>query len=312
MITLVVPSRNRAHTIRVVGESFFSQSKVTEIIFVLDACTDDSEAVINDLASKFPAVRTVILRNETRKGAPYNRIKGYRAASNEFVAFSDDDTYLEPGYLETCLNKLLATGAALVSGRLVTKKPGQTPAQAVAEFGHGSADVPFIKAVTCEQRHNARFTGDLKVPFTVPIGVTRKELLDRFSFDPFYCRGNGYREETDFQMNAFVNGYDMIVTNDVHCIELSRWENRSGGHRMSRFAQLYWSVYYTNYFFRKYYDRYAARLGLRTNRHMALALFTVQQFYALFIRPVRRLHYLIPQLAPKSGAASQAPASRAN
>lgn len=312
MISLVVPSRNRAHTIRIVGESFYSQRKLSEIIFVLDACTDDSEAAIAELAAAYPAVRTVILRNETRKGAPYNRIRGYRAATNEFIAFTDDDTYLEPRYLEVCLNKLLATGAAFVSGRLVTKQPNQTPAQAIEAFGNGTVDLPLLRATTCELRHNARFSADIKVPFTVPIGVTRKELLERFSFDPFYCRGNGYREETDFQMNAFVNGYDMLVTNDVHCVELSRWENRSGGHRMSRFSQLYWSVYYTNYFFKKYYDRYARRLGLNVGRRTALALFTVQHFYGLFIRPMRRLHYLIVPPEPKNAAAPQTPAGGAS
>lgn len=305
MISLIVPSRNRAHTLRIVGESLYRQSKVTEIIFVLDACTDDSEAVIDGLARSFPAIRTVVLRNETRKGAPYNRIKGYRAATSDFIAFTDDDTYLEPGYFETCLNKLLATGAAFVSGRLVTKLPNQTFEQAIAAFGNGTLDGPLLTPVTCELRHSARFTGDMRIPFTGPIGLTRRELLDRFSYDTFYCRGNGYREETDFQMNAFVNGYEMLVTNDVHCVELSRWENRSGGQRISRFAQLYWSIYYTNYFFGKYYERYAERLGLRIGRRLALLIFAVHQFYALFIRPARRLSLFIPRLLPKTAAAPQ-------
>jgi glycosyltransferase involved in cell wall biosynthesis len=308
MITLVIPSRNRAHTLRIVGESFYRQEKLSEIIFVLDASTDDSEIVIDGLARAFPTIRTVVLKNESRQGAPYNRIKGYKAATNEFVAFSDDDTYIEPNYFAVCLQKLLATGAAFVSGRLITKLPHQSFEQAIANFGNGTSDGPLLKPEICELRHSARFTGDVKLPFTVPVGITRKELLERFSYDPYYCRGNGYREETDFQMNAFVNGYDIIATNDVHYVELSRWENRSGGQRMSRAAQLYWSIYYTNYFFGKYYDRYAQRLGLKTGRRMALVRFAFQHFYALFIRPVRRLPYLISLLALKPAAAPQAPA----
>jgi hypothetical protein len=100
-------------------------------------------------------------------------------------------------------------------------------------------------------------------------------------------------------MNVFVNGHDIVVTNDVHCVELSRWENRSGGQRMSRARQLYWSVYYTNYFYEKYYDRYARRVGLKANRHMALCAFALRQFYALFIRPVRHLARLRSRLMPK-------------
>ena len=307
MISLIIPSRNRAHTLRIVGESFYRQKRVTEIIFVLDASTDDSEDVIAGLAQAFPAIRTVVLKNESRKGAPYNRIKGYKAASNDFVAYSDDDTYIEPNYFDVCLQKLLATGAAFVSGRLITKLPTQTFEQAIAEFGNGTSDGPLLRPEICELRHSARFTGDVKLPFTVPVGVTRKALLEQFSYDPFYCRGNGYREETDFQMNAFVNGYDIIATNDVHYVEMSRWENRSGGQRMSRAAQLYWSIYYTDYFFGKYYERYARRLGLTTGRRMALVRFAIQHFYALFIRPARRLPLLISLLAPKPAAAPQTP-----
>ncbi len=58
MITLIVPTRNRAHTLRRVGDSFYTQEPVTEIIFVDDGGSDDSASVIADLAARFPLVRT--------------------------------------------------------------------------------------------------------------------------------------------------------------------------------------------------------------------------------------------------------------
>lgn len=289
MITLIVPSRNRAHTLRLVAHSYYRQKPVNEIIFVCDACTDDTDAVLADLARAYPDVRTVILRNETRRGAPFNRIRGYQAASNDYILYCDDDTYMADGYAEICLRKMQETGAAIVSGRLVHKTPDQTVEQAVRAFGNGHSDGPLIRPMVCELRHDARFEGDLYVPFTIPEILTRKDLLERFSYDVAYCRGNSYREETDYQMNLFVNDYDILVTNDTHCIELSRWENRSGGQRMSRLRQLYWSIYYTNYFYQKYYDRYVRRMGLRANRYTALCAFSLRQFYALFIRPARHL-----------------------
>ena len=37
MITLIVPTRNRAHTLQLVAPSYFAQDDVSELIFVLDA-----------------------------------------------------------------------------------------------------------------------------------------------------------------------------------------------------------------------------------------------------------------------------------
>lgn len=289
MITLIVPTRNRAHTLSRVGESFYTQRLVSEIIFVDDGGSDGSSQVIAGLAQRFPHVRTRLLRHEERRGAAACRTAGYTSASNEFILYSDDDVYLEPGYAETCLAKLQATGAAIVSGRLVHKRPDQTPEAAIAAFGNGrSAAAPF-RRLFCEFRVDARFDGDLTLPLTHSVILTRRRLLETYGYDPYYARGNGYREESDFQMNAFVNGETILMTNAVHCVELSRQENPSGGQRIGRLQRLFWNVFYTNYFYRKYWDRYAARVGLRVPRPMAIGAFAVYQVYVLFFRPAGRL-----------------------
>ena len=46
MISLVVPTRNRAHTLRLVAPSYFEQDGIDQIVFVSDAGDDDSEAVL--------------------------------------------------------------------------------------------------------------------------------------------------------------------------------------------------------------------------------------------------------------------------
>jgi glycosyltransferase involved in cell wall biosynthesis len=289
MITLIVPTRNRAHTLRRVGESFYSQDPVTEIIFVDDGGSDDSVTVIAALATRFPQVRTRILHNDRRRGAAFSRIRGFEQASNDYILFCDDDVVLAPRYAATCLEKLQGTGAAIVSGRLVNKLAHETPEEAVANFrARAGARTPFRRLV-CEFKVEAKFDGDIKMPLTHSVILTRKALLQELSYDPFYASGNGYREESDFQMNAFVNGHDILVTNDTHCVELSKQENPSGGQRVSRLSRLYWNVYYTNYFYRKYYSRYARRVGLHTPRAAAIAIFAVYQVYALFVRPLQKL-----------------------
>lgn len=289
MITLIVPTRNRAHTLRRVGDSFYTQDPVTEIIFVDDGGSDDSASVIADLAARFPQVRTRILHNNRRRGAAFSRIRGFEQATNEFVLFCDDDVVLAPNYAATCLQKLQLTGAAIVSGRLVNKLAHETPEEAIANFRERAvARTPF-RRIVCEFKVEAKFDGDIRMPLTHSVILTRKALLQELSYDPFYAKGNGYREESDFQMNAFVNGHDILVTNDTYCVELSKQENPSGGQRVSRLSRLYWNVYYTNYFYGKYYARYARRVGLRTPKPAAIALFAVYQVYALFVRPLQRL-----------------------
>jgi glycosyltransferase involved in cell wall biosynthesis len=289
MITLVVPTRNRAHTIRLVGESFYLQRLVSEIIFVDDGGSDDSHQVIAALAARFPDTRTVVLRNERRMGAAYSRIRGYENATNEYVMYTDDDIHIAPGYAATCLAKMQSTGAAIVSGRrAVFKRGDQTPEEAIAAFGNGLSDYPPFRKYVCEFREDARFSGDIEMPLTNPVILTRKALLQELSYDPYYSKGNGFREESDFQMNAYVNGHTIVVTNDAFCVELSRQENNSGGNRVNHLTRAFWNVYYTNYFYRKYWDRYAARIGLRMGRRTAVALYALYQVHALFVRPIKR------------------------
>ena len=232
MISLVVPTRNRAHTLRLVAESFFSQPGVSEILFINDQGEDETPEVVQAVARRYPHVQCQVIHNPTRMGASQSRNVGAGLARSDFVLFCDDDEYLGEGYAQICLDKLQVLGAAAVSGRRIYMQDGETPQQALCRFGNGARRAKPLNRTICETVHAARFTGNLKVPFTNANILTRKALLQQFPFDPYYARGNGYREETDYQMNLFVNGYDIYVTNDCHSIHLPWSQVRTGGQRV--------------------------------------------------------------------------------
>jgi glycosyltransferase involved in cell wall biosynthesis len=285
VITLIVPTRNRAHTLRLVAPSYFAQDDVSELIFVSDAGDDDTAAVIAEVARQYPQKILRMLRNEIRLGASQSRNVGIAASTNDIILFCDDDEYLEAGYAKVLLQKLRAMDAGAVSGRRIYMQPGETKPRALQRFGSGMRATKPFRPLICEYVNGAKFTGDIAIPITNAIILTKKSLLLKFPFDDHYARGNGYREETDFQMNLFVNGFDIHVTNDCHSFHLPLSQVRTGGQRTRPLKRLYWSIYYTHYFFGKYYERYAKRLGLRSPRWLALVAFSLFAAYRETLRP---------------------------
>ena len=285
MITLIVPTRNRAHTLRRVASSYFAQDGVNELIFVSDAGEDESEAIIREVAQVHPDKTVRFLRNQTRLGASQSRNLGVAASSNEFILFCDDDEYLEQGYARIALDKLQRYGAGAVSGRRIYLRPGESITESLRRFGNGLRRVSPFNRLLCEYVNGAKFSDDIRMPFTNAIILTRKNLLQKFPYDGYYARGNGYREETDFQMNLFVHGYSIYVTNDCHSFHLPLSEVRRGGQRTDRFRRIYWSIFYTRYFFAKYYGRYARLVNLNIPAWAALCSFSVFSVYRETLRP---------------------------
>jgi glycosyltransferase involved in cell wall biosynthesis len=302
MISLVVPTHNRSYTLQRVAPSYFTQDDVDEIVFVDDGGHDDTAQVLANVAEKHPKMRWQLLRNEQRQGAAQARNIGVQACRNEYILFCDDDEYLEPGYARTCLAKLTHYGAGAVSGRRVYMTEGETPAQAILRFGNGLRNTAPFRSVVCEYVNGARFDGDIQLPITNAVILTRRALLLMHPFDPSYVEGNGYREETDFQMNLYVHGHDIWVTNDTHSVHLPASFVHKGGQRTSAWHRIYWQNRYTQHFFGKYYTAYARRRGLVTPRFAALAAFFVFSLYKEFVHPTLRRKVLawrarVPQTA---------------
>lgn len=262
MITIVVPTRNRAYTLAKVLPSHFDQDLVNEVILVDDGGADETEELCARVAAGYPLKTGQTIKNEQRRGASFSREKGVWAAKNDYILFCDDDEYLEPGYAARCLAVLLEKNAAAVSGRRVYMRAGETPEQAVTRFGDGIRRRAPVDRTLLQLVNGAKFDGVVSVPFTNANIITKTELVKEFGFDPYYSKGNGYREETDYQLGLFLSGHDIFIVNDVHSIHLPMNEARSGGQRANRIAKTLWSIHYNNYFIDKYYARYKARYKL--------------------------------------------------
>lgn len=291
MISVVIPTRNRAYTLALVLPSYFEQDLVEEIILVDDAGEDPLEDHLpKAFPQEFASGRIRILRHADRRGASAGRITGYRAAKCEYVLFGEDDAYLESGYAGTLLAKLQADRRlGLVSGRIIYLLPSETPIQAKERFGQGMPGVAYLDPGRFSYRMDAWVGKDVEVPFTHAIFLARKDLLERIGYDPFYSKGNGFREETDFQVAALLQGHRILLTVDTRCYHMNKKDVPTGGQRSSRLRQLRWNVFYTSYFFGKYHEGLVKAGVLRGTLAGAKAKFALLEVHRLFLLPWYKL-----------------------
>lgn len=264
------------------------QRPVSEIILVDDAGTDDLENGLNsDFDEEFGSGRLRIIRHEQRRGAAAARITGYRAAQGEYILFGEDDAWLDPDYVQILLAKLHADPSlGLVAGRIIYLLPSEAIDDARRRFGNGSKGVKYFDAGRIAYRLDAYYDSDMNVPFTHALFMTRKSLLEKIGYDPYYSGGNGFREETDFQVGALTSGHPIMITPDTRCYHMSKRDVPSGGQSTSRIRQFYWNTYYTRYFLKKYHSG-LAKMGLVSSSFtMANLNFYFLEFYRLFLRPI--------------------------
>lgn len=87
-VTIIIPTYNRAHTIRRAIRSALSQGiDDIEILIVDDCSSDDTESAVNEFSDR----RIRYIRLDTNQGASFARNAGANAASGKYLAFLDSD-----------------------------------------------------------------------------------------------------------------------------------------------------------------------------------------------------------------------------
>ena len=110
MVSVIIPTYNRAHVLPRAIESVLKQTYTElELIVVDDASTDDTAAVMTAITD--PRVRYV---RKEHGGAAAARNRGIAEAKGEFIAFQDSDDVWHSDKLEKQLAYLQAERADAV------------------------------------------------------------------------------------------------------------------------------------------------------------------------------------------------------
>jgi len=109
-VSVIIPTWNRAHTIRRAIDSALQQSvRVLEVLVCDDGSTDESESIVSNIAARDSRVRWIAGERGGRPAIPRNR--GLRESRGEWLAFLDSDDDWVPGKLETQLEAANRVGA---------------------------------------------------------------------------------------------------------------------------------------------------------------------------------------------------------
>lgn len=121
MVSVIIPAYNAEQYVEQSMRSILDQTyKDLELIVVLDCPTDNTESLVEAIASADDRVK--VLKNEENLGAGKTRQKGIAEAKGEYIMLQDADDYYALDYIETLVKMAEESGAEIVSGGITTIK----------------------------------------------------------------------------------------------------------------------------------------------------------------------------------------------
>jgi len=135
-ISYVIPVYNKADILPDVVRALAAQTldASTEYIFVDDASTDGSAALLETLSAKLPGLS--VLGNAGNAGPSIRLNQGAAAAAGRYLCLIDADELIAPDAVAVMLRLLRETGAQMAHGKVV---PVDRPAAAVVPAPLGNA-----------------------------------------------------------------------------------------------------------------------------------------------------------------------------
>lgn len=123
LVSVGIPVYNGARTLGRAIDSVLAQTVAdTEVVVSDNGSIDATYDVASSYALRDPRVRVV--RQSVNRGATANFMETLRNARGRYFVFLGHDDWLEPSYLEKCLESLKSPGVSLAAGLAVYHGPG--------------------------------------------------------------------------------------------------------------------------------------------------------------------------------------------
>jgi len=208
LISIVIITRNRANILDNCLRHVLAQDNGPFEVIVVDASDNDDT---RHLMANYPQVRYVRLRDAANQ-MPRSRNEGLKIARGEVVAFIDDDSLVQPGWLQALAHHYADPKVGGVGGLVLA--PGEEPRRDSVVGRMSSLGTPV---------------GDFNVLTSGPVQVEhlrgcnmsfrREVLISLGGFDPSYD-GSNFREDTDMSVRVRRAGYKLVYDPNAWVIHL--------------------------------------------------------------------------------------------
>lgn len=104
LVSVIIPCYNSSSTVGDAINSALNQTyKNIEIIIINDGSTDDLDAILHPYLTEYS---NIIYFKQDNKGVSAARNNGAKLAKGEYFLFLDSDDYMDPSYIEKCVDIL--------------------------------------------------------------------------------------------------------------------------------------------------------------------------------------------------------------
>ncbi len=177
MISVVIPSYNRANTIKRAVESVLEQTYTDLEVIVVDDCSDDdTEAAVSAVGD----LRVRYERLDKRSGACVARNRGIEVSHGEYIAFQDSDDKWLPNKLEIQLKAMTDNDADVCFCRLKRHYTGKD--DRIVLWPESLTEDGFMDHVRLRRRSYA----------STQTIIARRHVFDDILFDPGVVKSQDY------------------------------------------------------------------------------------------------------------------------
>lgn len=277
MITVIIPSYNRAHLLPEIIPSYL-QGAVSRVVLVDDCSIDNTKEVIKKLQVEIPILDYIRLDKNSRQA--YAKNVAIETVETPWIYFGDDDSVLYPNSLKFLLQTCQEYDADICGAKALYMNDDEIDLE--KNVAIHNILLPTGKLIADLNTLETNFQYSVVQPISVPIvqasALVKTDVAKRIKFDPSYI-GNSYREETDFFLRSFLEGSKIMYDSRAVQINLPRKKAKGGSHSSGKIKWYYYTVVNNHRFMNKNWSSVQKKLAIKTPQ----MIMEIKFLYNLFL-----------------------------